>query len=35
MDLKAYLRDKRALVDEALKSVFPSLRGLRQTWFGP
>ena len=27
MDLKAYLRDKRALVDEALKTVFPEPRG--------
>jgi geranylgeranyl diphosphate synthase, type II len=27
MDLKAYLRDKRALVDEALKSVFPEPQG--------
>jgi len=28
MDLKAYLRDKRALVDEALKAVFPEPQGL-------
>jgi geranylgeranyl diphosphate synthase, type II len=27
MDLKAYLRDKRAWVDEALKSVFPEPQG--------
>jgi geranylgeranyl diphosphate synthase type II len=27
MDLKAYLRDKRALVDEALKAVFPEPQG--------
>lgn len=27
MDLKAYLRDKRALVEEALKSVFPEPQG--------
>jgi geranylgeranyl diphosphate synthase type II len=27
MDLKAYLRDKRALVDEALKVVFPAPQG--------
>jgi geranylgeranyl diphosphate synthase type II len=27
MDLKAYLRDKRALVDQALKSVFPEPEG--------
>ena len=27
MDLKAYLRDKRALVDEALKAVFPAPQG--------
>jgi geranylgeranyl diphosphate synthase type II len=27
MDLKAYLREKRALVDEALKSVFPEPEG--------
>src|SRR5512139_957688 len=27
MDLKAYLRDKRDLVDEALKSVFPEPQG--------
>jgi geranylgeranyl diphosphate synthase type II len=27
MDLKAYLREKRALVDEALKSVFPEPQG--------
>ena len=27
MDLKAYLRDKRAQVDEALKTVFPEPRG--------
>jgi geranylgeranyl diphosphate synthase type II len=27
MDLKAYLRDKRALVDEALRSVFPEPQG--------
>jgi geranylgeranyl diphosphate synthase, type II len=27
MDLKAYLRDKRALVDDALKAVFPDPQG--------
>jgi len=27
MDLKAYLRDKRALVDDALKAVFPEPQG--------